>query len=167
MHQIHQYEVVLQYSKGKSMLLSDCLSRNCEYEKNKGSNLEDLETRLVVADIEASTYISQSALEDTAQATQSDAMLRDITEFIVHGWPEMGVGLPVDLQLYNSLRDELAYHAGCVVKGNRLVVPEALRETILQRLHRTHLDMSKMKTPAQEIFYWPKVHRSIESFVLR
>ena len=145
-HQIHQYNVVLHYRKGKSMLLSDCLSRNPEYEKNMGSDLEDLETRLDVGGIEVSTYIPQSALEEIPQPTKSDAVSKDMTEFIVHGWPETDAGLPEDLQLYYSLRDELTHHAGCVVKGNMVIVPEELRETILHRLHGAHLGMSKMKT---------------------
>ena len=58
-------------------------------------------------------------------------MLRDITEFIIHGWPETDAGLPDNLQLYYSLMVELTYHADCVVKGSRVIVPEALRETIL------------------------------------
>ena len=57
------------------------------------------ETRLDVADIEVSIYIPQSALEEIAQATKSDAVLRDITEFIVHGWPETDARLPEDLQV--------------------------------------------------------------------
>ena len=118
-----------------------------------GTDLEDLETRPDVGDIEVSTYIPQSALEEIAQATKSDAILRDITEFIVHCWPETDARFPEDLQLYYSLRDELAYHAGCVVKGNRIIVPEDLRDTILQRLHRAHLGMSHMKTCAQKKIY--------------
>ena len=38
-------------------------------------------------------------------------MLKDTTEFIVHGWPETDAGLPEDLQLYCFPRDELIYHA--------------------------------------------------------
>ena len=45
-HQIHQYNVALYYRKGKSILLSDCLSRNSEYEKHMGSYLEDMDTSL-------------------------------------------------------------------------------------------------------------------------
>ena len=56
-HQTHQYDVPLHYRKGKSMLLSDCLSGNPEYEKNLGSDLEDLETRLDVADIVVNIYV--------------------------------------------------------------------------------------------------------------
>ena len=94
-------------------------------------------------------------------------MLRDITEFIIHDWPETDARLPEYLQLYYSLRDELTYHAGCVVKSSWVIVPEAYRETIVQRLQRAHLGMSKMKTLEQERVYWPKMHSSIESFVLR
>ena len=129
--QIHQYDVVFHYRKGKSMLLSDLLSRNPECEKNMGSDFEDLETRLDVADIVVSTYIPQSSLEEIAQATKSDTMLRDMTEFIVHCWPETDAELPEDLQPYYSQRDELIFLVSCVVKGNRVIVPEALRETIL------------------------------------
>ena len=65
--------------------------------KNIGSDLEDLKTSLDVADIEVSTYVPQSVLEKIAQATKSDAMLGEITEFIVHSWPETDAGLPEDL----------------------------------------------------------------------
>ena len=106
------------------------------------------------------------SLNKIAQATKSDATLRDITEFIIRGWPETDDGLPEDLQLHCSLRDELAYHASCVVKGNRIIVSEALTETILQKLYRANLGMSEMKALAQERVNWPKMHRSIESFVL-
>ena len=51
------------------MLLSHCLSRNPEYEKNMISDPEDLAIRLDVADKEVSTYVPQSALKDIAQAT--------------------------------------------------------------------------------------------------
>ena len=95
--QIYQHNVALHYRKGKSVLLSDCLSRNLEFEKNMGSDLEDLETRLDIADIVVSTYTPQSALEETAQATKFNAVSRDITEFIIHGWPETDAGLPEDL----------------------------------------------------------------------
>ena len=132
------------------MHMSGCLLRNPEYEKNMGSDFEDLETRLDEADIEVSTCMPQPALEDIAQATKSDAVLRDITEYMVHGWPETDAGLQDDLKLYYSLRDELAYHAGCVIKGNRVIVPEAIRQAILQRLYRTNLGKSKVKPLAQE-----------------
>ena len=118
-----------------------------------GSDLEDLETRLDVTDMKVSTYIPQSALEEIAQVKKSNAMLKDITEFIVYGWPETDARLPEDLQLHYSVRVELTCHAGYVVKGNRVVIQEALRETILQRLPRTYLDMSKMKALAQERVY--------------
>ena len=62
-HQIHQYDVALHYRKGKSMFLSDCLSRNPKYETFMGSDLDDLKTRLDVPNIVVSTFIPQSALE--------------------------------------------------------------------------------------------------------
>ena len=76
-------------------------------------------------------------------------MLRDIIELIVHGWPETDAGLPVDLQLYYSLRDELTYHAGCVVKGNRVIVPEALRDNTAETIWSPSVYV-KMKALAQE-----------------
>ena len=166
-YKIHQYNIAHYYRKGKSMSLPDCLSRNPEYRKHIGSDLEDLKIRFDVADIEVSTYIQQSALEEIVQATKSDAMLRDITEFIAHGWAETDAGLPEDLQLHYFLKDELTNHADCVIKGNRVVVPEAHKETLLWRLHRAHLGVSQMKAVAPERVYLPTMHRSIEFFVLR
>ena len=130
------------------------------------SDLEDLETRLDVADIEVSTYTPQSALEEIAQFTKFDAMLRDIIEFIVHGWPETDAELPEDLQLYYYLREEHAYHACCVVKGNRVTVPDAIRDNTNDTTWSSS-GYAKMKALAQERVYWPMVHRYIESFVLR
>ena len=80
-------------------------------------------------------------------------------------WPETDAGLPEDLLLYHSLRDELTYHECSVVKGNRVIVPGVLRERILHRLQSPSEYVKKVL--AQERVYWYKMYRSIESFVLR
>ena len=137
--------------------------------KNMGSDLEDLGDQGWCSRHRGKYRHTPISIRRNSTSYKSDAMLRDITEseFITHAWPETDAWLSEDLQLYYSLRDELTYHAGCVVKSNRVVAPEALRETILQRMDGAYLVMSKTKALAQESGYWPKMQRSIESSVLR
>ena len=58
---------------------------------------------------------------------------------IIAGWPDTKDELHVDLNPYLSYRDELAVIDGVIVKGRHIVIPNSLRQLLLEHLHTNHM----------------------------
>ena len=56
---------------------------------------------------------------------------------------------------------------GLVFYGNRLVIPAALRQEVLDALHTAHHGVTKTMQRAQESVYWPGIRRQIEDRCIR
>ena len=66
------------------------------------------------------------------------------------------------LSLYLVGRNELTLLQGCVMWGNRVIVPPKLRQHVLEELHTGHLGVVKMKAMAWSYVWWPGLDAQIE-----
>ena len=49
-----------------------------------------------------------------------------------------------------------------ILKGQRLLIPESLREDILEQLHYGHHEIGKPRLRARESVFWPNINKDIE-----
>ena len=68
---------------------------------------------------------------------------------------------------YWDFRDELSTDEGLLLKGPSLVIPAALRESYLQRLHEGHLSASKVLSNARQHMFWPGMEADIKDYTRR
>ena len=75
-------------------------------------------------------------------------------ELVAKGWNENS-----DEQLapYQKKKDELSLLDGCVLRGNRVVVPSMGRGPVLDLLHDGHPGIVKMKGIARQVVWWPSI----------
>ncbi|XP_060083604.1 uncharacterized protein K02A2.6-like [Ylistrum balloti] len=65
----------------------------------------------------------------------------------------------------HTTRTELSLQNGCVLWGNRIVVPPPGRGKLLEQLHEGHPGVVKMKSIARSYFWWPRLDHEIETKV--
>ena len=89
-------------------------------------------------------------VEETAQ----DAKILDAIIALEAG-KEDGIFYP-----YRPHREHLETRFGLLFYNDRIVIPEAMRSTIIAMLHSDHVSINKMDKSAKA-FWWPGLHREI------
>ncbi len=79
-------------------------------------------------------------------ATRNDPILSRILRYTKREWPTTNVSDA--LQPFWNRRTELIVEDNCLMWGVRVIVPQKLREQVLQELHQSHPGMARMKALA-------------------
>ena len=79
--------------------------------------------------------------------TSRDVLLSQVLGYVLSGWPDTCDNDV--LKPFYSRRMELSTQAGCLLWGNRVIVPPPGRQLILDELHAGHPGVSRMKSLAR------------------
>ena len=100
---------------------------------------------------------------DIAVATASDPGLSQVLTWARDGWPkQQPAGEAGD---FWRKREQISITRGCLLWGERVVVPPSLRQDALDRLHSTHPGVVRSKSMARTTFWWPRLDADIEAQV--
>ena len=62
-------------------------------------------------------------------------------------------------------RDKLAVTDGIILKGRCIIIPNSLRQQVLNQLHTNHMGIEKTKLLAHECVYWYRINADIEKYI--
>ena len=155
-----RYDFSLQYHPGKMMFLPDTLSRAHSTNSQAAHDSE--------FDVNALTMlpVSKNRLEEIRQATLKDSVLQELVVYIRNGWPDVQ-HITGDVRQYYSLRDKLTVQDDIVLFGERLVIPQSMRQEIKTKLHTSHLGQESMLRRARELVFWPKMNPEIRQMAMQ
>ena len=91
------------------------------------------------------------------EATASDPTFISLISFLEDGFPDDCRELPADVRPYHRFAASLCVVDGVVLMGQRIVIPPALREPVLNALHAAHQGVSAMCARAMDSVYWPDI----------
>ena len=107
-------------------------------------------------------YLSTADLQ---QASSQDSHIQKLKQFIITGWPDSKDEISEELEPYWSYRDELAVIESIVLKGRCIIIPNSLKQQVLDQLHMNHMGIEKMKLLACKCVYWHSINTNIEKYI--
>ena len=81
---------------------------------------------------------------------------------VLQGWVDTS---DPNLLPYQRRKQELSIEDGCVLWGNRVVVPPPRRAEVLDTLHEIHPGMACIKSLARCYVWWPSMEQELEQKV--
>ncbi|XP_055585172.1 uncharacterized protein K02A2.6-like [Uranotaenia lowii] len=161
------------YAQTEKEALALAFSYTVVYRKGK-ANIADPLSRLALTtavdefDPDSEVYV-RNVIESTAidideleVASLDDPELSELREFLDKGiWNYASARL----KPYHPFRNELGKVGGMIVRGSRLIIPEKLRERMLQLGHEGHLGRTKMQQRLRMTCWWPGMDEMVAKTV--
>ena len=105
--------------------------------------------------------------DDIIKATAQDATLPEVMRLISNGqWnnlkPVNGVE-PSTLKIFANVRNELTSVDGNIVlRGNRIVIPDALQKRVIEQAHEGHQGLVKTRSLLRSKVWFPKMDTAVD-----
>jgi hypothetical protein len=162
--QLSQFDYEIEHRKTEDHGNADALSRlptedDLQFDGEETGEDTDMVCAINVLSVQvkpadASSFVSESS---------RDPVISKAIRYTREGWPKKKKDEDPDLSRFRQLQDSLSICNGCLVHGNRVVVPSSLRPQILEILHLGHFGMERMKQLARTAVYWPNIDDDIEA----
>ena len=168
---LQKFNLKVGYKKGAEMFLADTLSRaplpstapptNCLRPEHEEVCRLDLEN------VNAAEFlrISNDGLENIQHLTEADNQLQCLKMTVLQGWPEAKQQIEPLIAEYWTYRDEIGVYNGVLYKGDRVIIPTALRKEMMKRIHASHQGQQACLRRAKDALFWPGMSHQIKEAV--
>ena len=161
---LSQFKYNFEYKPGCKIPHADFMSR---VETEKETTLEHVEDQIssdTILTFEVFDEYPVINSKEIAKYTRRVGNFSVLERYIKHGFPEQSQCQQELLPFYFR-KDELSIQRGCIMWGNRIVIPPLLRQRVLNLLHIGHPGINRMKELARSYTWWPKIDKDIEEKV--
>lgn len=157
------FDFTITYKPGKDNHVADCLSRLPLDQELSSSDLEESHR----SSLTGLNYLVEKKkitlnAEIISNHSLKDPLISTVIEFVQKGWPRKVTEKP--LRKFYAKRYQLGMDSGCLVLGDRTVIPSALKTSALKMLHANHRGIHKMKQLARMYLYWNGIDTDIENW---
>ena len=164
---LQPYDVTIHYQPGTENP-ADYLSRHLLHNITPNSRQEKVAEEFV--NFLAETSMPKAiSLTDLKSATRNDATLQAVMKAVQTGkWHETSKDARIDVsdfQSFEKVRNELCTLPNLVLREHRIVIPEALREKVIDIAHKGHMGVVKTQALIREKVWFPKISQLVEKKV--
>ncbi len=156
-----RFHLEVKYKAGKTMYVSDALSRAY---LPFVPNTRDIE---MACDIDVTIHsllyelpASNSRLDEIRQQTASCPELSQLRSFLLNGFPDRSPSW--EITAYRDVAIEIMEADGLLLRSGRIIVPVSMRPAMLALIHEGHLGAEKSKARARQSLWWPGMARMID-----
>ncbi|XP_053681613.1 uncharacterized protein K02A2.6-like [Sabethes cyaneus] len=159
------YDFEIRYVSTESFGHADVLSRlinnNIQPQEEFVIATMELESTIKSVANQALTDLPLSFQQIIAE-TAADDNLQEVVKFINNGWPSRNMkNADPQIQQFYLRRDAFSIVDGCIMYGERVVIPQVFRKRVLQQLHKGHPGVERMRSIARQYVYWPNIDEDV------
>ena len=110
----------------------------------------------------AALLVTDKKQAEIREESAKDRLMLRLRDVIMSGWPDERKKCHPDLLTFCNYRDELTIANGLILKGTKIMIPDNLREYMLNNIHTSHLGIDKCKNCARMSIFWPNMNKDIQ-----
>ena len=167
---LQHYPMTVKYRPGPLQVTADMLSR-CPVDKSSPgvSDEQIFQIQSFLSDLNISNprqdlSISENTYHVIKENTKKDEDMKVLGKLIMNGWPSKLMDVPKEVKSYHSFRDKITILDGILYKGSRIIIPEACRPFVLEKLHVSHQGTATTLRRARGVLFWPQMSEDIRIY---
>ena len=147
------YNFTVEYKPGNQNKVSDALSRLPLDSDNLQLQIDE-DVHAVCEIVLNDSCITKEQLRE---ATNADVLLKEVSKYMISGWPKKSSDVSAEILPYFRIRESLSIHHDIVFKGERVVIPSELVKRIIQFGHEGHQGIIRTKQRLRQLYWWPNM----------
>ena len=157
---LQKFNLKVRYVKGSEMFLDDTISRaplpSTDPPKHCSRPEHEEVCSLTLESVNAAEFlrISSDGLKNIQRLTEADNQLQRLRMTVLRRWPETKQEIEPLIAEYWTYRDEIGVYNGVLYKGDRVIVPTALRKEMVKRIHASHQDQQVCLRRVKDALFW-------------
>ena len=159
-----RFQYSVHHVPGKQLYAADTMSRAPVSAVGTVSRLFVEELEWFVQTVSSALPASKSRLDVYRQAQEQDTVCARVRKCCQEGWPSKHTVEP-DLWPFWKAQALLTFSDGLLLHGQRIVVPQALQQETMQKLHTGHQGVERCRTRARASVWWPGLMTDIQRMV--
>jgi transposase InsO family protein len=160
-----RYDFTIFHTLGTQIYLADALSRPAAVATVIEQEVSEKVENFIVRAVQAQAELEDLVLQELREAGDNDELYCRVREEVRKGWRESGRSYKGEIRRYFTQKEQLVEASGLLMRGPRLVVPEKMREEVMERLHKNHQSFRKCMARAKDSVWWPQMGKQLSEFV--
>lgn len=153
---ILQYSPKIKYIRGTAIPIADVLSRDCEIDEYESD--ETCAINLIHA-------IGEDLRDRFIRDTAADVELQTLKKAIMGKWPAEKDKIPKIIRAYEPYIQEITYEDGLLLKGDKIIVPRVMIQSIMAEAHAGHCGISTTLRRLRQTLFWNGLSVDAKNYV--
>ncbi|XP_025270352.1 uncharacterized protein K02A2.6-like [Camponotus floridanus] len=168
MLRLQPFRLTIKHVPGKYMYIADTLSRDfsrtsCDSSDSQKDFDEDIEKQIAM--LIENIPVTKDNWKLISQGYLEDSLLTKVKQYILKGWPTNYKEIEEKVKPFFEFKEELVVIKEIIFRGDRILIPTALKKYMLTKLHTGHPGINRMIKRAEMTMYWKGINQDIKKYV--